>query len=455
MNRNIILFKNNLRINDNPVLKEGCENSCILPIYIHDELYKNKKLGGAASYFLYHSLKSLKKSLNNKLYFFKGKTLDILLKLIEIHEINQIYIEEFFHQEDISFYYNIKKIMKEVNVEVKFVNCQLLWRPYEILKDDNTPYKVFTPFYKKRCLEIIPSKPIGKIDKVNFINTHINTNIEDLNLLSKFQWYEKFDNLYKISETNALNILENFIQNRISNYKIGRDFPSQSYNSNLSPYIRFGLISVNKIWHSVNSLPNSANKYHFLSELGWREFSYYQLYHFSKMENENLQIKFNNLKWSDNHNHLQAWKLGKTGFPFVDAGMRELWNTGFMLNRLRMIVASFLVKNLQIDWRIGEAWFWDCLIDADYASNIAGWQWAAGTGVDAAPYFRIFNPTTQGKKFDSNGIYTKKNIPELSHIENKYLYEPWLINHNSSYPKPIIDFKQSRINALNNFKNLK
>ncbi|MAJ45455.1 MAG: deoxyribodipyrimidine photolyase [Candidatus Marinimicrobia bacterium] len=454
MNRNIILFKNNLRINDNPVLKEGSENSYILPIYIHDESYKNKKLGSASSYFLYHSLISLNKSLNNKLHFFKGNTLDILLKLIEAYDINQVYIEEFFHHEDIKFFNNLKRKMNEIGVNLKFINCQLLWRPYELLKEDNTPYKVFTPFFKKKCLQIIPKKPVGKIDQINFINTDLITNIEKLNLISKFAWYKKFDNLYKISEIEASNILENFIQNRIFNYKIGRDFPSQSFNSNLSPYIRFGLISINKIWFSIDYLPDSPNKYHFLSELGWREFSYYQLYHFPEMENGNLQTKFNDFQWSNNQNYLQAWKLGKTGFPFVDAGMRELWNTGFMHNRLRMIVVSFLVKNLQIDWRIGEKWFWDCLIDADYASNIAGWQWAAGTGVDAAPYFRIFNPIIQGEKFDSNGVYTKKYIPELSDVDKKYLFQPWLVNHDSNYPEPIIDFKESRIKALNNFKNI-
>ena len=454
MNKNIILFKNNLRINDNPVLKEASKGSLLLPVYIHDESYKKKKIGSASSYFLHYSLKSLNKSLNNNLHFFIGNTLDIIKDLIKRYNINNIYIEEFFHQEDIKFYKNLSNQLKKIGIIVKFINCQLLWKPYEILKNDGTPYKIFTPYYKNRCLEIIPSIPIGNISLINFINTKIDSNVKKLNLLSKYSWYKKFDSLYNINEKNALNILNTFIEKKIFNYKVGRDFPNHSFNSNLSPYIRFGLISINRIWHNIFSLPNSIDKYHFLSELGWREFSYYQLYHFPMMEYSNLQIKFNNFEWENDLNHFDAWKFGKTGYPFVDAGMRQLWKTGTMHNRLRMIVVSFLVKNLLIDWRIGERWFWDCLVDADYASNVAGWQWAAGTGVDSSPYFRIFNPIIQGKKFDPNGDYIKTNIPELSEIQLKYLHEPWLINHNINYPNPIIDYKKSRLNALKKYKKL-
>ena len=454
MKKNIILFKNNLRVNDNPVLKAASFESLLLPVYIHDESYKTKKLGSASLYFLYHSLKSLSKSLDYKLQFFKGDTCQILTQLVKEHNIECIYVEEFFDREEIDFFDKLKSTLYKINVKLKIINSQLLWNPKNILKDDNTPYKVFSPFYKRKCIFITPEFPVGQVSELNFIDSKLYNDIDSLSLLSKYPWYKKFDQQYDISENGALDILSNFIIEKIHNYKVGRDYPGEYFNSKLSPFIRFGLLSINRIWHEVNSLPESPSRNHYLSELGWREFSYYQLYHFPEMAKKNLQNKFDNYEWENDMEYFEAWKMGNTGYPFVDAGMRELWKTGFMHNRLRMIVASFLVKNLQIDWRLGEEWFWDCLIDADYASNVAGWQWAAGTGVDAAPYFRIFNPILQGKKFDAEGKYIKTYIPEISSLDIKTLHEPWTQNHGLDYPKPIIDFKQSRNKALSLYSSL-
>ena len=235
--------------------------------------------------------------------------------------------------------------------------------------------------------------------------------------------------------------------------------------SRLSAYIRFGNISINQIWHYAKKIPSNKHRDHFLSELGWREFSYSLLYHFPAMTTQNLQVKFNAFPWQINQINLKAWQQGMTGYPIVDAGMRELWQTGYMHNRIRMIVGSFLVKNLLIDWRYGEAWFWDCLFDADLASNTASWQWVAGCGADAAPYFRIFNPVTQGQKFDPNGDYTLRFIPELKNLPKKYLFSPWEapsdllrelnITLGKTYPKPIVDLRDSRERALAAFQSLK
>ena len=454
----IVLFKNNLRINDNPPLFYASQyQNKLLPIYIYDNINIKKELGGASKYWLFNALKSLNKSLNNNLLFLKGDTSYILKDIVKKHSISNIFCEKPFLKNEIILFKKLKTELSNYNVNINFYNCTLLWDPQSILKKDHTPYKVFTPFYKKGCLEsVIPDRPLGLPNKLNFLNVNNETTIKDLNLLSKYKWYTKLNNLWSITEESANNILDLFLIKKIYNYKKGRDYPASNLTSKLSPYIRFGMISINKIWHSLKNLSIDENITHFESELGWRDFSYYLLYHFPHMETNNLQTKFNNFKWENSIEKFNAWKAGKTGYPIIDASMKELWETGYMHNRMRMVTASFLVKNLLIDWKLGERWFWECLLDADYASNIAGWQWAAGTGADAAPYFRIFNPILQGEKFDSNGEYTLKYLPELKSVPIKLLQKPWEFNSsNLKYVNPIIDLKNSRDNALYQYSLIK
>jgi len=268
--------------------------------------------------------------------------------------------------------------------------------------------------------------------------------------------------------------LKDFLKDGINNYKDGRNFPSNANVSRLSAYLHWGEISPNTIWHAVQesfitdkTKPDlqNKNKDTFLSELGWREFSHSLLYHFPSLPTKNLQSKFDRFPWQENQKNLEAWQSGSTGYPIIDAGMRELWQTGYMHNRVRMIVGSFLVKNLLIHWHHGESWFWDTLVDADLANNSASWQWIAGCGADAAPYFRIFNPVTQGKRFDPDGDYTRKYIPELSALPDKYLFAPWEapdivleeagIELGKNYPEPICDLKLSRERALKAFSQIK
>ena len=454
----IVLFKNNLRINDNPPLFYASQyQNKLLPIYIYDNINIKKELGGASKYWLFNALKSLNKSLNNNLLFLKGDTSYILKDIVKKHSISNIFCEKPFLKNEIILFEKLKTELSNYNVNINFYNCTLLWDPQSILKKDHTPYKVFTPFYKKGCLEsVIPDRPLGLPNKLNFLNVNNETTIKDLNLLSKYKWYTKLNNLWSITEESANNILDLFLIKKIYNYKKGRDYPASNLTSKLSPYIRFGMISINKIWHSLKNLSIDENITHFESELGWRDFSYYLLYHFPHMETNNLQTKFNNFKWENSIEKFNAWKAGKTGYPIIDASMKELWETGYMHNRMRMVTASFLVKNLLIDWKLGERWFWECLLDADYASNIAGWQWVAGTGADAAPYFRIFNPILQGEKFDSNGEYTLKYLPELKSVPIKLLQKPWEFNSsNLKYVNPIIDLKNSRDNALYQYSLIK
>ena len=453
----LVLFKNNLRFNDNDVLYEACLNdSKILPVFIYDEINTNKKLGSSSKYWLYHSLNSLNKKLDNNLQLFKADTLKIINDLSNLYNVDNIFCEEPFLEQDISLFEKLSVLCKEKNIRLHAKNCTLLWRPYHILKSDDTPYKVFTPFYRKGCLNSdSPKKPVGSPRNINYLNCDNSTLLSQLNLLDKFPWYDKFDNLWTINEDFAIEEFKSFIKTKIDDYKSERDFPALEKNSKLSPYIRFGLISINRMWHELNQIIPNKSIEHYKSELGWREFSYYLLYHFPHLESKNMQPKFDNFKWENSNKYFNAWKKGQTGYPIVDAGMRELWQTGFIHNRTRMVVASFLVKNLLIDWRLGEKWFWDCLVDADYASNVASWQWVAGTGADAAPYFRIFNPILQGKKFDTEGKYIRKYIPELNSISDKFLNEPWETTHDLDYPDPIINYSYSRQRALEKYEQIK
>ena len=268
-----------------------------------------------------------------------------------------------------------------------------------------------------------------------------------------------------MGEESAMKRLDDFLESGIQNYKEGRNYPAKRFVSRLSPHLHFGEISPNQIWFKTRAMGDDKNIDHFCSELGWREFSHYLIHHFSFMLKENLNSNFDAFPWENNADFIQSWKLGETGYPIVDAGMKELWETGYMHNRVRMIVGSFLVKNLLTHWSYGRDWFNECLVDADLANNTASWQWVAGTGADAAPYFRIFNPVKQGQDFDKDGEYTKKYLPQLSKLPDKSLLNPWEapkelladagVKLGENYPHPIVELKSSRENALASFDQIK
>lgn len=278
-------------------------------------------------------------------------------------------------------------------------------------------------------------------------------------------WAKDFAKLWVPGEAGAHKQLKIFISERLKSYAHGRDFPGSDSTSFLSSHLHFGEISPGFIWNEISQMDDTKNIEKFLSELIWREFFYHLLYHFPTLPHENFKKEFNNFKWQFTEKNLKAWQKGQTGYPIVDAGMRQLWQTGYMHNRVRMIVASFLIKHLLIDWRIGQEWFWQTLLDADLANNASNWQWVAGSGVDASPYYRIFNPVLQGKKFDPEGEYVKKWVPELAKLSSKYLHKPWEASEqelrnahiilNKTYPKPIIDLEVGRKKALENYRQLK
>jgi deoxyribodipyrimidine photo-lyase len=470
MEKILCWFRNDLRISDNPALLNASEDGEVLPIYIFDNFNANEyHMGSVSKWWLHQSLTSLKKSLDGNLMFYKGNPLDILLRIIKDNSINSVYWNRCYEPWQIARDKIIKKTLQENGIKVKTYNASLLWEPWDILKQDNTPYKVFTPYYRKGCMNYtVPRNPIPKPKNICYTKNNDATSIYDLDLLPKINWYSKLNNHWEVGEEGALRRFETFYTYGIKNYKEGRNFPIKQNVSRLSPHLHFGEISPNYIWHKIRSIENAVNMNdidHFCSELGWREFSYYLLYHFPDLPKINFNHKFDIFPWNHNLSLLKCWQQGQTGLPIVDAGMRELWQTGYMHNRVRMIVGSFLVKNLRIHWHYGQKWFWDCLADADLANNSASWQWIAGCGADAAPYFRIFNPITQGQKFDPDGEYTKKFVPELKNVPSKYLFNPWEAPENvlksygvtlgKDYPMPIIDLKESRNNALDAFHHIK
>ena len=274
---------------------------------------------------------------------------------------------------------------------------------------------------------VSPRLPLPKPKNLKLLKDHFNLKtIKDLDLLPKIKWDEGIKKCWNVGENAAQLKLTKFLEDGLKDYKENRNYPSKKNVSRLSPHLHFGEISPNQAWHAVKAQGLSQNWTKdgdcFLSELGWREFSYYLLYHFPNLPNKNFQNKFDNFPWVDNEFYVKSWQMGQTGYPIVDAGMRELWQTGYMHNRIRMIVASFLVKNLLQHWHYGRDWFWDCLVDADLANNSASWQWVAGSGADAAPYFRIFNPYLQSAKFDKEAIFIKSVIPELKDVNTKLIH---------------------------------
>lgn len=469
MTENIAIhwFRQDLRLSDNPALYKAASHGKVLPLFILDDGNAGDyTMGSASRLWLHHSLKSLNNSLGGNLSVYHGNPIYILDEILTRFDINAIYWNRCYEPWRIDRDKKIKDHLKK-SINVESCNGSLLWEPWTIKKDDGTHYKVFSPFYRKGCLQAErPRKFIPSPSNVKYLRDNDGSvNLNQLKLLPILCWNKKLEPNWSIGEIGAHTRFQQFIKEGLSQYKDGRNLPAKPYVSRLSPYLHFGEISPNQLWHTVKSISDDKHIDHFCSELGWREFSYSQLYHNPDLPTKNLQPKFNSFPWANDSEVLRAWEKGLTGIPMVDAGMRELWQTGYMHNRIRMIVGSFLVKNLRLHWHHGERWFWETLVDADLANNSASWQWIAGCGADAAPYFRIFNPVTQGKKFDPNGSYVRRFIPEIASLPDKYLFSPWEtpdhileesgIELGNTYPNPIVDLKQSRDAALAAFQSLK
>jgi deoxyribodipyrimidine photo-lyase len=464
----IFWFRQDLRLTDNPGLIAAARCGQVLPVYIFDNVSSVPlAIGSASKLYLHHSLASLDQALQHQLNFYLGEPSLIILQLLKQHKIVNVFWNRCYEPWYVAADELLVKQLRALKINYAIFNGAYLWDPTTISNASGSYYKVFAA-YKRKVLAIAPSKPVLKPENLSLIKDVSNkTVLDDLLLLNSPQcWQHKIMHHWSYGESAAQQQLDKFINNALAGYKTARDYPAQQHTSKLSAHLHFGEISPQQIWAAVTNSLNCAtvDGQHFLSELIWREFSCYLLTYFNRLPVDNLQNKFNTFPWRHDHCLLQAWQYGNTGYPLIDAGMRELWQTGYMHNRVRMIVASFLVKNLLLHWHYGRDWFWDCLIDADLANNSASWQWVAGCGVDAAPYFRIFNPISQGEKFDSQGEYTRKFVPELKNLADKYLFKPWAapttvlkvagIILGDTYPYPIVDLAVSRQQALAAYKSL-
>lgn len=468
----IVWFRQDLRLSDNPALSYAVENhASIIPIYIYDETKPTSlQMGGAQKWWLHHSLESLntqlKEKYQSKLFLFKGNPLEILKKLVKETKATGLFWNRCYDPHAIDRDKKIKSFFKE-SLSVESFNGSLLFEPWDVSTKSKKPYQVFTPFYRFCHDNIMPRATMGKPKKIKATVSSLKSDtLESWKLLpTKPNWAKGFEPVWTPGEKGAQKRLKNFLTQGIHSYAEFRDFPQKEAVSRLSPHLHFGEISPHQAWYAAQESDASAkNKKKFQSELGWREFSYYILFHFPHIVRKNFNKKFDNFPWENNKSHLTAWQKGLTGYPLVDAGMRQLWQTGWMHNRIRMVVASFLTKHLLIHWHKGADWFWDTLVDADAANNNASWQWVAGSGADAAPYFRIFNPILQSKKFDATGAYIRTWVPELKNLSDKDIHAPWElpaetleklgITLGKTYPHPLVKHEEARAKALHAYKDL-
>lgn len=463
----IVWFRQDLRISDNPALLEASQVGTILPIYILDDCApKPFKIGNATKVWLHHSVDKLNQSLDEKLNIYEGDSSAIISELLKTYNITHVFWNSCYEPWHIEQENKIKSTLDKNEIHYTEFNSNYLWRPDHIMKEDESYYKVFTA-YKKKSYTISSRKVVATAKKLILLkDTQNKTNLKSLDLIPQNEWYTKIEAIWEIGEHAAHSKLHNFIEHKLSGYKLGRNYPNQDHTSILSPHLHFGEISPAQIKEAVttsaNLYTNESDIEHFVSEVIWREFSCYLMYHFKKIHTDNVRPEFNHFHWKRDKKLLNAWQTGHTGYPLVDAGMRQLWQTGYMHNRVRMVVASFLVKNLNIHWHDGRDWFWDCLVDADLGNNSASWQWVAGCGVDAAPYFRIFNPVLQSQKFDPQGEYIKQWVPELKNVPAKWIHEPSMapagklgLCLGKEYPHPIIDHDETRKTALKMYASLK
>ena len=469
----LIWFRNDLRLTDNSALAAAIElGSPIIPIFIWSpEEAGNWAPGAASKWFLKQSLKSLSVEFSKRgggLVLRKGDSLETLYEIIEQTGANHVFWNRRYESPLREMDTAIKRVLRSNGIEVKSFNSSLLNEPHTVSTGSGKPYKVYTPYWRNVKDREIEPVAYPDFASIKFPKEFpLSLELDSLNLIPSQKWLQKFKPHWEVSEKAAQKHLQAFIEDRVEDYDKARDIPKEKGTSSLSPYLRWGLIGPRQVIHTLKSKHDmdASGPQIYCKEIYWREFAYNVLYHYPNTPDAPLQEKYADFPWQSNVRLLHSWQHGRTGYPIVDAGMRQLYQTGWMHNRVRMIVSSLLVKHLLQDWREGARWFWDTLVDADLASNTLGWQWSGGCGADAAPYFRIFNPITQGKKFDPEGEYVKHWVPELSNVNQKYIHEPWEaskhelesfgLNLGIDYPKPIIEHSFGRKRALEALATLK
>jgi deoxyribodipyrimidine photo-lyase len=464
----IYWFRRDLRLSDNKTLIQALTQSeCVIPVYIHCDESGMEQTASASDWWLHHSLTSLNEalvSIGSRLIVRMGNPEDVLSHLCRETGASRVFCASRVESTARNIEESVnRRLAAEGNKFCSEFNS-LLWSPAVSRNAAGKPFQVFTPFWKSlQASQLPPPAPLSAPSSLGIPAAFPQSlSIEDLNLLPGVSWDSGFYACWKPGEEGAHAAADAFIQNSILEYKERRDFPSETSVSRLSPHLAFGEISPAQIvWKVICRSPEhtcTEQELAYIRQLAWRDFAAHLLYHFPHTLSAPLRPEYSRFPWKPDAEALLRWQRGETGYPMVDAGMRELWSTGWMHNRVRMIVASFLVKDLLISWQEGAAWFWDTLVDADAANNTLGWQWTAGCGADAAPYFRIFNPISQGQKFDPQGDYIRKWVPELANLPTVYIHQPWMapteVLHQSgvslgvSYPYPMIDHHFARQRAL-------
>ncbi|MFO1436552.1 MAG: deoxyribodipyrimidine photo-lyase [Gammaproteobacteria bacterium] len=467
----IVWFRRDLRLADNPALTNGCARGpAVYPVFIWAPDEEGAWAPGAASrYWLHQSLQCLDgalRALGSCLIVRRGPTLPTLLALVKETGAGVVLWNRCYEPSLIKRDIEIKRALTAAGVEAASSAASLLFEPNAVKTQAGGAFKVFTPYWR-HCKKLSePGAPLGAPTSISTPSSEVESlPIDALKLEPRIDWAGGVRARWKFGEAAAQSALDTFIDSAAQGYSDARDQPHKEGVSRLSPYLHFGELSPKQVWsamcqhemHAGRITISSATEA-FLRQLVWREFAHYLLYHFPHTIDAPLRPEFERFPWRSDERSLSAWQRGETGYPIVDAGMRELWTTGWMHNRVRMVVASFLVKHLLLDWRHGARWFWDTLVDADLANNTLGWQWTAGCGADAAPYFRIFNPVSQGARFDPDGVYVKKWLPALAHMPAKYVHSPWRasgevlaraqIQLDVDYPLPIVDHDFARKRAL-------
>jgi len=447
----IVWFRRDLRLSDNPALEAAAKLGKVVPAYLWDD-GGPWPMGAASKWWLHQSLTALQRSLEklgSRLIIRCGPALEAFTELAEETGATHIFWNRRYEPAHIEADRKTKEQLRQRGLGVESFPGNLLAEPWTIQNKAGKPFQVFTPFWKTIAqVEIAP--PTGTPKLISPQSWPSSLTVTDLGLEPTVDWTKGMREAWQPGEAGAQKRLDQFAR-RAANYIAERDLPDRDATSLLSPHLAFGEITPRQIWHATNEEP-------FRRQLAWREFAHHLLFHFPQTPDAPLRPEFARFPWKMDARLLRAWTKGQTGYPIVDAGMRQLWHTGYMHNRVRMVAASFLVKDLLIPWQEGARWFWDTLVDADLANNTLGWQWVAGCGADAAPYFRIFHPVLQGEKFDGAGNYVRKWVPEIAALPDAWLHKPWEapadvrrkadVELGKNYPRPIVDHAEARVRAL-------
>lgn len=470
----LLWFRQDLRLSDNAALTAACAGDApVVPVYVYDETL-DWSPGGASRWWLHHSLIALGADLARRgapLVLRRGPAEDMIPALVAETGAEAVFWNRCYEPAAIARDTRLKAALTGAGVRVESFNSALLHEPWTLKTGAGGPFKVYTPFWRAlrasaqaaplppapRRITAVPAPPPGDA-------------LESWRLLpTRPDWAGGLRAAWTPGEAGARARLDAFLDTALRGYGEGRDRPDRSGTSRLSPHLHWGEIGPRQVWAALATFAAAhpqagADADKFLSEIAWREFAHHLLFHAPELPERNWKASFDGFPWAEDESAINSWQRGQTGYPIVDAGMRELWATGWMHNRVRMIVASFLIKDLMIHWRRGEEWFWDTLVDADLANNAAGWQWVAGSGADASPYFRIFNPVTQGERFDPDGAYVRRWCPELARVPDKHVHAPWTapdgvltdagVRLGKTWPAPIVDHALARQRALDAYKTI-